>query len=120
MALLDRFRPKWKHSDADMRREAITEVTDPGVLTAIIIGDGDWFVRHEAFSALRNMQPDQSHYCRLTRESLDEEIRRKAVKVMTDEPELARVAREDKYLYIRDAADHRLNELRSGVWDGLS
>lgn len=120
MGILDRFRPKWRHSDADVRVESISEIDDPAILVEMIVSDGEWFVRHEAFSALRAMGPDQEHYQRLMQESGDEEIRRKAVKVMTDETEIERVAREDQYLYIRDAAKHRLEELRTGIWDGLA
>ena len=120
MGLLNRIRPKWRHSNPDVRVESISEITNPAVLVDMIVKDGEWFVRHAAFGALRDMRPDDSHYRRLMRESEDEEIRRKAVKVMTDESEVARVAREDKYRYIRDAASHRLEELRTGLWDHLS
>lgn len=120
MGLIDLFRPKWKHSDTDIRREAISGIADPGVLAEIVVRDGEWFVRHEAFAALRELKPDHSHFHRVVRESSDEEIRRKAVKVMTDESELERVAREDKYQYVRDAAEHRLDELRTGIWDNLA
>ena len=70
-------------------------------------------------AALRGLQPEQSHYHLLMRKSGDEEIRRKAVKVMTDEGELQRVAENDKYRYIRDAAEHRLDELRTRIWDDV-
>ena len=120
MGLMNLFRPRWKHSNADIRRQSISDITDPSILVEMAVNDGEWFVRHEAFSALRDLRPDQSHYHRVVRESTDEEIRRKAVKIMTDESELERVAREDKYLYIRDAATHRLNELRTGLWDHLA
>ncbi len=119
MGLLDRFRPRWRHSDSDIRRQALAEIDDPAVLVDIVLRDRDWFVRHEALGALRDMKPDERHYRRLMRESEDEEIRRKVVKVITDEAEVERVATEDKYLYIRDAAKHRLEELRAGTWDGL-
>ena len=119
MGLLNRFRPAWRHSDPDTRLESIRTIDDPGVLVEMIVRDGEWFVRHEAFSALRAMNPDESHFHRLMRESGDEEIRRKTIKVMKDEAEIERVAREDKYLYIRDAATHRLNEIRTGLWDHL-
>ena len=39
---------------------------------------------------------------------------------MTDVTELERVAKEDQYLYVRDAAEHRLGELRTGIWDKLA
>lgn len=116
--MLNRFRPRWKHSDPDKRREALEEISDPAILVEMIVSDGEWFVRHEAFAKLRDFDPDQSHYHRLMRESGDEEIRRKAVKVMTDEAELQRVAEQDQYKYIRDAAEHRLQELRTGIWNG--
>ena len=119
MGLLNWFRPQWRHSDPDVRLESIRTIEDPAVLVEIIVRDGEWFVRHEAFAALRAIDPDETHYGRLMRESSDEEIRRKAVKIMTDEAELERVAREDKYLYIRDAAAHRLDEIRTGLWDHL-
>lgn len=113
MGLLDRFRPRWRRSDPDVRRAAIAEIEDAATLTEIAIRDPEWFVRHDAFAALRAMAPDQSFYARLLRESQDEEIRRKAVKVLTDASELERVAAEDKYRYVRDAAQHRLDEIRS-------
>lgn len=119
MGLLNLFRPKWQHSNADVRLEAIADLSDPQTLADIVVGDGEWFVRHEAFAKLRSLDPDQGHFARLMRESNDEEIRRKAVKIMTDENELERVATEDPYLYVRDAAQHRLDELRTGIWDKL-
>lgn len=119
MGLLNLFRPKWRHSSADVRRDALSGITDAEVLVDIIVGDGEWFVRHEAFAALRDLGADETSYRRLVRESGDEEIRRKAVKVMTDVPELERVAREDQYLYIREAAEHRLDEIRTGIWNNL-
>ncbi len=119
MGLLNLFRPKWRHSNPDVRKQAISEIRDPHLLVDIIVSDGEWFVRHEAFSALRELGPDDASYGRLVRESGDEEIRRKAVKQMTDESELERVAREDQYRYIRDAAEHRLGEVRTGVWKDL-
>ncbi len=120
MGLLNLFRPKWKHSDADVRIEAIGGISDPGTLADIVVADSEWFVRHEAFAKLRSLEPDQGHYARLMRESNDEEIRRKTVKIMTDVTELERVAKEDQYLYVRDAAEHRLDELRTGIWDKLA
>ncbi len=117
MGVLDALRPKWKNSDADVRQHAIAEITDPSILVEMIKRDSEWFVRHDAFAALRALQPDQEHYHRLMRESDDEEVRRKVVKVMTNEAEIERISKEDTYQYVRDAAEHRLDELRTGLWD---
>ncbi len=119
MGLLSLFRPKWRHSDSDVRREAIAQMEDPELLVQVILRDSEWFVRHEAVAALRDLKPDQSHYKRLMIESDDEEVRRKVVKVMTDVAALEHVAEHDRYQYIRDAAVHRLEEIRTGLWDGL-
>ncbi len=116
MGFLNLFRPKWKHSNADVRQSVIAEVKEPKILVEMIIRDPEWFVRHEAFGALRVLDPEQVHYHRLVSECTDEEIRRKVVKVMTDVAELERVSENDQYLYIRDAAGHRLEEIRSGIW----
>jgi len=116
MGLLDTIRPKWKHSDADVRIEAAKEIRDPEILIKMIVEDGEWFVRHNAFGALRDLKPDQKYYNKLVREAKDEEVRRKVVKVMTSEPDLEWVASHDKFRYVRDAAEHRLTELRENVW----
>lgn len=116
MGLLNAIRPKWKHSDADVRIEAAKELEDPDILCRIIIEDGEWFVRHNALIRLRELKPDQKWYAKLCRESKDEEIRRKVVKVMNDEAELEWVAKNDKYRYVRDAAEHRLDELRRNLY----
>ncbi len=120
MALMNLFRPPWKHSDPDVRKAAVQGIDDPDILVEMIIRDGEWFVRHEAMSALRDLGADRVHLRRLVGESSDEEIRRKAVKVMTDEADLERVAKEDRYRYVREAAEHRLGEIRSGQWAHLS
>ena len=80
MGLLNLFRPKWKHSDADVRIEAIGGISDARTLADIVVADSEWFVRHEAFAKLRSLEPDQGHYARLMRESNDEEIRRQGGK----------------------------------------
>ncbi len=116
MGILDPLRPKWKNSDPDVRIAAAKELDDPAVLVKMIIGDGEWFVRHNAFGRLRELNPEQSWYAKVMRESGDEEVRRKVVKVMTDLNDLRWVAKNDQYRYVRDAAEHRIGELENNVW----
>lgn len=116
MGLLDPLRPKWKNSDPDVRRKAAAELDDPATLVEIAAKDSEWFVRHEALAKLRDIKPEQRWYCELVKTSIDEEIRRKTVKQMLDEDALAWVAKNDKYQYVRDAAEHRLDELRRNLW----
>jgi hypothetical protein len=73
-------------------------------------------VRHHAFDVLRSRECGQHVYAQLARTAGDEEIRRKAIKKLTDLAVLQDVASGDKYRYIRDAAEHRLEELRENLW----
>lgn len=118
MGLLDAIRPKWKNSDADVRLAAAKELQDSATLVTIIIDDTEWFVRHNALIRLRELNPDQKWYSKVVRESGDEEIRRKVVKVMTEVSDLEWVAQNDQYQYVRDAADHRLAEIKDDTWGG--
>jgi hypothetical protein len=121
MGLLDSLRPKWKNSDADVRLAAAKELQDPETLVAVIVEDGEWFVRHNALIRLRELNPDQKWYAKIMRESKDEEIRRKVVKVMANVADLEWVVQNDEYRYVRDAAAHRLDEIKTGAWkDGNS
>jgi len=116
MGLFDIFRPKWKHSNPDVRIEAAKELSDHKTLLEMAAKDREWFVRHEVFALLRERDVDQEGYAYLARNSTDEEIRCKAVKRLTEEAALEEVARADQYRYVRDAAEHRLEELRQNRW----
>ena len=95
---------------------AAGELDDPMILRRMVIEDGHWFVRHRVFDILREKYPDQAMYADLARNSNDEEIRRKAIKKLVDQPVLEEVAKNDQYRYVRDAAEHRLEELRTNLW----
>lgn len=116
MGLFDVFRPKWKHSDPDVRVAAASELDDENILIEMAAKDREWFVRHHAFDVLRSRDCGQHVYAQLARTASDEEIRRKAIKKLTDQAVLQEVAANDKYRYIRDAAEHRLEELRENLW----
>jgi hypothetical protein len=116
MGLFDLFRPKWKHSDPDVRIAAASKTGDENILIEMAANDREWFVRHNAFDVLRSRNCGQHVYANLARQARDEEIRRKAIKRLTDQAVLQEVASSDKYRYIRDAAEHRLEELRQNLW----
>ncbi len=120
MALFDLFRPKWKHSDADVRIAAAQQLEDPSTLKQMAASDREWFVRHRVFDVIREKFADQTTYAYLARNSIDEEIRRKAVKLVLDETVLEDIAKNEKYRYVRDAAEHRLEELHSDLWSEKS
>jgi hypothetical protein len=116
MGVFDIFRPKWKSGNPDTRIAAIRELADEKILIELAMKDREWFVRHAAFDRLRENNCAQAVFALLARQAQDEEIRRKAIKKLTDQKVLEEVASGDKYRYIRDAAEHRLEELRGNVW----
>ena len=116
MGLLDALRPKHKNSDPDARIEAAKVTSDVNVLLDLAERDGNYFVRHEAFSEIRDRFAEQENFEHVARNAQDTEVRRKAIKKMLNEEALAAISREDKYQYIRDAAEHRLDELQRNLW----
>lgn len=116
MGLIDGLRPKWKNSDPDVRLAAAKELTDIKVLKEIVCNDRDWMVRHHVFMALKDLNPPESVFVELAKTASDEEIRRKAIKKIKDETVLEGIAKNDKFRFVRDAAEHRLEELRTNLW----
>ena len=117
MGLFDFLRPKWKHSNPDMRVAAAREMDDVQILVKMATTDSDWFVRHRVLDEIRDRKlGGDGVYGDLAKNSVDEEIRRKAVKKLTDEVLLADIAKNEKYRYVRDAAEHRLDELQRNVY----
>ena len=120
MGLLDRLRPKWKNSDPDVRIAAARELDKPEILVEMAASDPEWFVRHRTFDVIREKFDSQDNYARLAGNANDEEIRRKAVKKLSDQTGLEDIAKNDKYRYVRDAAEHRLEELKTDLWSEQS
>ncbi len=120
MGLLDRLRPKWKNSDPDVRIAAARELDKPEILVEMAANDPEWFVRHRTFDVIREKFDSQDNYARLAGNANDEEIRRKAVKKLSDQTVLEDIAKNDKYRYVRDAAEHRLEELKTDLWSEQS
>tara|TARA_Y100000588_G_C14280064_1_gene936603 strand:+ start:3183 stop:3572 length:390 start_codon:yes stop_codon:yes gene_type:complete len=116
MGLFDKLKPRWKNSDPDVRITAAKELEDVSILIKMSEKDPEWFVRHRTFDVIREKFSSQDSFAYLARNSIDEEIRRKAVKKLSDREILQDIAHNDKYRYVRDAALHRLDELKTDLW----
>jgi hypothetical protein len=81
MGLFDLFRPKWKHSDADVRARAVRQLDDDAILAQVAQGD------------------------------LDDRVRKVAIKRLLDTAVLAAVAENDRDEGVRRAAQDKLAEL---------
>lgn len=56
MAFTDLFKPKYKHSDWNVRKQAVQELTDENILTEIAYNDESGSVRHEAVKKITNQK----------------------------------------------------------------
>lgn len=56
MAFTDLFKPKYKHSDRNVRKQAVQELTDENILTEIAYNDESGSVRHEAVKKITNQK----------------------------------------------------------------
>ena len=52
MSLRDLFRPKWQHSNPDVRKNVVSTIEDQATLEKIVATDADWSVR---LSAVKNV-----------------------------------------------------------------
>lgn len=56
MSLLDLFKPKWKHSNPDVRKEALQNIFDQEILSEIALKDRNISVRETALERINNNQ----------------------------------------------------------------
>jgi hypothetical protein len=79
MGFTDLFKPKWKHSDPEVRRAAVKEISDQALLADI---------------AKKDKNPN---------------VREEVIKTLTDQAVLAQIAKNDKIFYARYAAVNNPN-----------
>lgn len=89
MALFDLFRPIWKHSDPEKRKEAVSKLTDPTLLTTIATEDSVQFVRLAAVAALAG---NTDALLVIVDSAEDPAVRRVSLERISDEDALLTVA----------------------------
>ena len=100
MGFLDFFRPKWKHSNPDVRMEAVKNLENQTLLGNIARADLDSRVRKTAINKLI----DQNLLVKvaMNREE-DKDVRKEAAKKLTDQSFLVKVAKKpDKRISINE------------------
>jgi hypothetical protein len=132
MSFADLFKPRWRHSDVEVRRRAVKTLTDPATLARVAkdetddqaarlaaerISDADLLVdiaRHATNEQARAQAvigiTDQSVLAEIAREDRQESVRSAAVERLTDQSALAGIAREDAHWSVRHAALERLTD----------
>jgi hypothetical protein len=100
MSLLDSFKPKWKHSDPNVRREAIEKVTEQKILYKIVFNDENADVRKAAFEKIT----DQDVLSAIARNDENADVRKAAIEKVTDQDVLSEIAKYDENEDVRKAA----------------
>ena len=80
MSIADWFRPKWKHSDPDVRRKAVEALADQLELADIAKNDEYSWVRQVAVGRVTN----QSLLADIAKSDQNSAVREAAVERMTD------------------------------------
>jgi len=81
MAILDLFRPKWKHSNWKVREAAIEKLTDQNVLIDIAKNDEDYNVRTAAIEKIT----DQNVIIDVAKTDKNDKVRTAARNKISDE-----------------------------------
>jgi len=105
MEFIDLFRPKWKHSDPEVRREAVKKLTRQALLAKLVKTEKSAYVRLHALTNLT----DEFVLAEISKTDTDPEVRQAAVKKLVDQAVLVSIAKQDKNEYVREAAIKKLS-----------
>ncbi len=100
MGLSDLFKPKWKHSDPEVRKEAIEKINDQAILAEIARMDNAKDVRLEALKKLES----QVILAEIAVMDNDGFLCEVAIRKLIDQDAIELVARTAKQSHIRDLA----------------
>jgi uncharacterized protein len=104
MAITDLFRPKWKHSDAAVRKPAVEKLTDEGILSDIAQSDPDRGVRLAAVAKLS----DPHGLARILHKESEVSVWQAALARISDQTLLAEIARTTPRATVRAAVVKKL------------
>jgi hypothetical protein len=102
MAIADYFKPKWKHSDCEIRRAAVSRLTDQTLLAKIAKNDKDSVVRKTAENRKEALLAE------IARNNSDCMAAKAAVEMLTDQTLLAEIAKKVHFDEVRYIAVRRL------------
>lgn len=106
MALKDMFKPKWKHSDAKVRLQAIGSLKDQNLLAELAKNDESPEVRKAAVGKIE----DQSLLSEVVKQSKDVEVREAIIQKINDQNVLAELAKDDESFKVRYEAISNLSD----------
>jgi acyl carrier protein len=109
MGMGDLFRPKWRHSNADVRCQAVATLTDQEILAHLVLEDTSAAVRWEA----ANRVTDETTLVQLARNPPDLQVRLAAVKRLAAQEALAGFALNDPSPELRSLAARQISEDRA-------
>lgn len=108
MALLDLFKPKWKHSDPKVRLKAIEEITNQQVLKEVAKNDENWEVRKTATIKITY----KTILADIAKNDENSDVRKIATAKLTTKTILNDIAKNDVNSDVRKAAIKRLTDIK--------
>jgi hypothetical protein len=106
MSILDWFRPKWRHSDREVRLQTIRQLTDQATLFRVVLKEPCGYARAQAYQLLH----DQNAIARVATTAKSCFNREDAAKHLTDRAVLASIVRKDQDPRVRRAAALRIDD----------
>lgn len=106
MSIIDWFRPKWKHSNREVRLAAVLGLTDQSILADTAKFDQDTNIRIAAVARVA----DQNLLVNIAKTDKDEKVRALAVEHVTNPTVLTDISKTDKVPAVRKAAMARVTD----------
>ncbi len=104
--LINLFRPKWRHTDSQVREAAVGRLTDPRLLTRIAQKDESLSVRGAAVQKLA----DHALLAAIAQQDESDWVREAAVEKLTDNALLSEIAQKDQSPSVRKAAVRKITD----------
>lgn len=107
MGFFDLFKPKWKHSNPDVRKTALIFIDNQKILEKVAQNDKNEYVRSAAVKKLSN----QELLAQIIENDKDYSVREVAVEKLTDMNYVMTLAKTNKCSYVRATAIKKAGKL---------
>lgn len=106
MSIIDLFRPKYKHSNAEIRMKSVENLNDQKLLVKIATEDENIGVKKRAINKL----VDQKILFKIATESENNDLRKTAINKITDQEILFKIAMEGENNDLKKTAINRITD----------
>ncbi|MBL7221379.1 MAG: hypothetical protein ISS69_14800 [Phycisphaerae bacterium] len=112
MALFDFLKPKWQHSNPEVRIAGIATLSDEAIISGLGESDPDKSVRTAALQRLDEIRPKWRHS--------QPDVRKQGIDALNDQSVLMRLVEGDPDESVREVASERLEQVRLSSFGRLT